>query len=168
MTTPNDTSLQSTRNDVSSSRARFRSFPSGVTALVAFISLAEWVYLGLATPGMKLIYADFASDFATFDWPHRYVMGLHWVWCIPAGILLATGFILKDRRCSPVVVRVTNLAVLIAGMALLVLWVWGTVPHRMSQRAQIEWENKGPSVESGIRSSLCVVRVPLAVPDQRI
>jgi hypothetical protein len=68
-------------------------------------------------------------------------MSLHWAWCIPVGILLATGIIVKDRWCSRHVAGVINLAVFLAGVALAVAWIWGVVPHRMIQTTRNTWQN---------------------------
>jgi hypothetical protein len=104
-----------------------------LSVIIALLSLTEWICLGLATPIVRVIDADFRANLGDFDWPYPYIMSLDWVWCIPVGILLATGLIIKDQFCSRRVAGILNLTVFLAGIALAVAWLWGTVPHRISQ-----------------------------------
>ena len=112
---------------------------------LALVSLAEWICLGLATPVVRAIHKDFQADPGDFDWPYPYVMSFHWAWCIPVGIVLAVAITAKDRWCSRRAAVITNLAIFLAGIALAVSWRWGTVPHRMIQRAQKAWQNQAAS-----------------------
>ena len=112
---------------------------------LALLTLAEWTYLGISTPVIKAMHADFRADPADFDWPYPYVMSFHWVWCIPVGVLLAAVLTSKDRWCSCRVAVIANLAVFFVGIALAVSWMWGTVPHRMTQRAEKLWQNQAAS-----------------------
>ena len=112
------------------------------SAAVALFSLAEWIYLGCETPVLKAIYADFGADPREFDWPHAWVISLHWAWCIPVGILVATGLILKDRWYSLRIARIINIIVFLAGLALAFLWIWGAAPHRMIQTTQLDLPKK--------------------------
>ena len=109
-----------------------------LSVTVALLLLAEWLYLGCVTPLVKEIQAGFGADARSFDWPYPYVMSFHWLWCIPVGVLLATGTVVKDRWCSRSVAGLINLLFL-AGVGLAILWIWGTVPHRMIQTAQKEF-----------------------------
>ncbi len=119
---------------------------------VALLSLAEWIYLGFATPIVRAIHAAFRANPGDFGWPYPYVMSFHWVWCIPVGILLAAGIILKDRWCSRRVAGIINLTVLLAGVALAVLWIWGSVLHRMSQTTHKPWRDKPDAANPAIAS----------------
>ena len=116
-----------------------------LSVTVALLSLAEWAWLGYATPVIRTIHKNFQVDPADFDWPYPYIMSFHWAWCIPVGILLATVITAKDRWCSRRLAAVVSLTVFLAGIALAVSWRWGTVPHRMTQRAQTTWQNKAAS-----------------------
>src|SRR5262245_24321299 len=120
-----------------------------LSATVALASLAEWTYLGFATPAMKGMHKFFQADPREFDFPYPYVMSLHWAWCVPVGILVATGIIVKDRWFSRNVAGVINLAVFLAGMVLALLWLWGVVPHHMIQTTR---PNKVTAVNAPIAS----------------
>jgi hypothetical protein len=112
------------------------------SVVLAFLSLAEWVYLGFATPVLRAIHQDFQVYPGDFDWPYPYIMSLHWAWCIPVGIVLAIAITAKDWWCSRRVVVIANLALFVAGIALAMSWIWGTEPHRISQRTQKDWQNQ--------------------------
>ena len=122
-----------------------------VSLTVALLSLAEWGYLGYVTPVIRTIHTNFRADPADFDWPYPYIMSLHWAWSIPVGIVLAIVVIAKDRWCSRRVAAIANLAFFLTGVALAVSWRWGTVPHRMTQRAQRTWQNQAASPNRRLR-----------------
>ncbi len=105
-------SLLSTRSE----EARLLQRPWSIT--VALLSLAEWISLGWGIPLVKEIHAGFRVDASDFAWfyPYWIVMSFHWVWCIPVGVLLAAGVLLKDGCCPPPVARRINLVVFWAGI----------------------------------------------------
>ena len=107
----------------------------------------------------------FSSRPDDFDWPYPYVMSFHWGWCIPVGILLATGIIAKDQWCLRRVAGTLNLSVFLAGVGLALLWIWGTVPHRMTQRTRAAWQNKTASGNGATTLQSQVVRLRRAVPE---
>jgi len=124
---------------------------------LALLSLAEWTYLGFATPIVRAIHKDFQADPGDFDWPYPYVMSFHWAWCIPVGLVLAIAITGKDRWCSRRVAVIANIAVFLAGIALAVSWRWGTVPHRMIQRAQKAWQNRAAAPDRLPRFALAAL-----------
>lgn len=73
---------------------------------LALLSLAEWAWLGFATPALRAVHQDFQVDPGDLDWPYPYVMTFHWAWCVPVGIVLFHSHhckgpvVFTPRRCD--------------------------------------------------------------------
>jgi hypothetical protein len=86
-------------------------FQRAWSVTVALLSLAGSAWLGLVIPQVKTGVLALGTPASK-----SIVLWFHWSWCIPIGVLLATGLIAKDFWCRPVVAGRINLAVLWAGI----------------------------------------------------
>jgi len=102
-----------------------------LTVAIALLTLAEWTLLGIVTPVIADMHRDFGITPSMFDWPYSYMMYLHWIWSVPVGVACAALLIWKDRKLSRRMAGIVNLVIVLGGVVLAALWVWGALPPRM-------------------------------------
>lgn len=107
---------------LSASSGRLRLHDRLWSITVGLLLLAEWISLGWLFAFVKKAYEGFGigESFRPQPFNYRIVMSFDWWWCVPVGLLLGAGVILKDSWCRPLIARRINMVVLWVGLVTLV------------------------------------------------
>ena len=90
------------------------------------------VFLGFTMPPTVEFLTE-APEIQYFIGPSYILRYAHWIWTIPLAIALSVFILIKDTKLSRIPRRFSNWIMLSISVAIVVLWLQGTLCVRMVQ-----------------------------------